>query len=108
MEKLSFKMPDLYADHQVGPIEKKLAGLAGIASVQVSPAFGVVTVELDTRKTSPTALKEALDSLTLGETGQMPAAPAADRGDPAWYRVGLRTTKTNPQEITMSGEFRKY
>lgn len=107
MERLSFEVPGLYADHQIGPIVGKVGSLPGVASVTVSPAMHLVAVEMDTAKTTPSAIAEALEALGLAGAGEVVAAPP-DKGDPAWYRAGTRYAKTNPQEITMSGEFRKY
>ncbi len=108
MERLSFEVPELYADHQVTLVKEKLEGLPGVGQVQVSPVFGLVIVEVDAEQTPASLIKEALEGLALKGEGEMVIPSPADKGDPAWYQVALRNTKTNPQEITMSGEFRQY
>ena len=108
MERLSFEVPGLYADHQVPLVKEKVESLPGVGQVQVSATFGLVIIEVDAEQTRTSLVKEALEGLDLQGEGEMVTPPPADKGDPAWFRVGSRNTQTNPQEITMSGEFRKY
>jgi copper chaperone CopZ len=108
MERLKFQVPELYADHQVALVREKLGSLPGVVGVWVSPGFSLVTVETDTEQAPASLIEKALGELGLKGEGEMVAPPPSDKSDPAWYQVGSRSTKTNPQEVTMSGEFRKY
>ena len=108
MDRLSFEVPELYADHQVSLVKDKLGSLPGVGQVQVSATFGLVVVEVDTEQTPAPLIEEALEGLELKGEGEMVTPPPPDKGDPAWEQVGLRNTQTNSQEITMSGEFRLY
>jgi hypothetical protein len=68
-----------------------------------------VFVEFDAQKTSRDALVKALTDAGYApgaeeSVGVMPYAQA----DPAWEKLGQRITTTNPVDLQLSGEFRKY
>ncbi len=109
MEKITLTVPALYADHHVTIVKRLLSPIAGVENVIASSAFKEVTVEFDPSKTSANALKQALTR--AGYTpGPIAAAakPEYAKPDPAWETLGVRAVTTNPVDLQLSGEFRKY
>lgn len=109
MEKITFTVPALYADHHVTNVKRLLSPIAGVENVIASSAFKEVTVEFDASKTSAPALAQALadGGYAPGKEEVVVRRPDG-RFDPAWDVLGVRETKTNQVDLQLSGEFRKY
>ncbi len=109
MEKITFGVPALYADHHVTNVKRLLSPIAGVENVVASSAFKEVAVEFDPSKTSQAALAAALTA-----AGYAPGEPEVvvrrpdGQYDPAWEKLGVRDTVTNMVDLQLSGEFRKY
>lgn len=109
MNKITLNVPALYADHHVINVKRLLSPLPGVENVTTSSAFKQVTVEFDAAKTSEAALVKALTDAGYapGEEQVVQRTPDATP-DPAWEALGVRSTVTNPVDLQLSGEFRKY
>jgi mercuric ion binding protein len=111
MEKVTFEVPTLWADHHVLKVRDVLNRLEGVEDVYASSAWKQVLVTYDDAETNQAAVEKALAEAgyPVGE-GEMPmlALPTANRKDPRWQEAGMRVTKTNLADLKMSGEFRKY
>ncbi len=109
MEKKTFTVPALFADHHVIKVKQLLSPLKGVENVVASSAFKEVTVEFDPAKTSADALVKALTEAGYapGKEQVVEKSPMA-KPDPAWEVLGVRTVTTNPVDLQLSGEFRKY
>lgn len=109
MHQLAITIPRLYADHHVTSVRQTLFQLNGVENVVASAAFKQVTVEYDSDKVSSDAIIEVLTG-----AGYAPGVPEiVERtpnatADPAWDKLIQRTVTTNPVDLQMSGEFRKY
>ncbi len=109
MKQVTLTIPAMYADHHVTRVRNLLSPIAGVENVIASSAFKEVVVEFDEKKTSQDALVKALT-----DAGYVPGKEAVverqpdGRYDPAWEKLGVRTTTTNPVDLQLSGEFRKY
>lgn len=110
MEKVVFRVPKMYADHHVVAVREALTSLEGVANVLASSAFKRVVVEYDPAVTSPTAIEEKLRAAGYGpgEDWELPELPEAKEDESPWFQSIWRTTWTNPLEIEMAGDFRKY
>ncbi len=104
-----YSLPSMYGDHHVTAVRKVLEGLEGVEEIVASASFQEVRLSYNPGKVSPSAIEGR-----LREAGYHPAAEAeglefqGEKGDPAWRRLGLREIHTNPVDLEMSGEFRKY
>jgi copper chaperone CopZ len=109
MEQLSLTIPALWADHHVTNVKRLLAPLAGVNDVIASAAFKEVYVEFDPSKTTQSAIVKALTDAGYAP-GELEDVDMQDyaKVDPAWGRLGARGTTTNPVDLQLSGEFRKY
>ncbi len=109
MNQLTLTIPRLYADHHVTKVRQLLLPLQGIEDVIASAAFKQVTVDFDGEKISQDAIIAA-----LANAGYAPGVPeTVERtpdytADPAWDVLSPRLVTTNPVDLQMSGEFRKY
>ena len=62
MEKKSFELPAMYADHHVVEVRQILLTLPGIKEVYASSSFGVVQVSFDAAKVDEPTIKSALET----------------------------------------------
>ena len=109
MKKITLTIPALYADHHVTRIKNLLSPIAGVQTVIASSAFKEVVVEFDEKKTSQDALVKALTDAGYAPGKEEVVERRPDgRYDPAWENLGVRATTTNPVDLQLSGEFRKY
>jgi len=109
MEKIELTIPAMFADHHVTNVKRLLSPIKGVENVFASSAFKQVTIEFDAAKTSRAALVKALTDAGYapGEEEYVEKSPFATP-DPAWEKLGIRATTTNPVDLQLSGEFRKY
>lgn len=109
MHQLTLSIPRLYADHHVTAVRQTLLKMNGVEDVAASAAFKEVTVEFDPDKLSSDAIISALTAAGYGpgvpETVERTPNATAD---PAWDVLTQRAVTTNPLDLQMSGEFRKY
>jgi copper chaperone CopZ len=84
MEKKSFELPAMYADHHVVEVRRILLELPGVKDVYASSAFQVVEVSYDPEVVSETALAEKLQE--AGYLGDF--AVVAEAGKPAISKNG--------------------
>ncbi len=109
MDKITLTVPAMYADHHVLAVKRLLSPIAGVENVIASSAFKEVTIEFDSAKTSRQALEQALVAAGYAPGDDTVVARTPDATpDPAWEVLGIRTTITNPVDLQLSGEFRKY
>jgi copper chaperone CopZ len=109
MQQIILSIPAMWADHHVIAVKRLLAPISGVENVYASSAFKQVLIEFDPAKTSQDALVKVLSDAGYapGEE-KVPATSPYATPDPAWDKLGQRITMTNPVDLQMSGEFRKY
>ncbi len=110
MERVTFSVPSLFADHHVLNVRKTLFALAGVQDVIASSMYRDVTVDFDPAKTSADAVRQAIEAAgyPIGVEPAMDVLIASkDDGSP-WYTVQRRSVTTVMLDREMSGDFRKY
>lgn len=110
MERVSFCVPKMYGDHHVLAVRKALLETDGVEDIVASSALKKVTVDYDSTKVSMDKLKAQLgDAGYSVDAALVVPAPKANIDDEsAWFTANVRMTKTNPADLSMSGDFRKY
>jgi len=110
MEKASFDVPRMYADHHVLVVREVLSRVAGIQDVVASSALKRVFVSFDPAVASKATIQEALTQAGYGPDAclEFPAIPAGKEDGSFWHTLRPRITETNRLDIEMSGDFRKY
>ena len=112
MDELTLTIPGLWADHHVLRIQDALADLDGLAGVEASAKDRTLTLLID-----PSRLDAARVTDHLAAAGYPPGEPRAaeaqaaedtPRAKPEWATAGVRVTRTNQVDLTMSGDYRKY
>ena len=107
MEELTLTVPDLWADHHILKVRDALADLDGLESIEASAKDRTLTLLID-----PSRLDAARVTDDLVAAGYPPGEPEVahdiPRAKPEWAGAGLRITRTNPVDLTMSGDHRKY
>lgn len=107
MEQLALTVPGMWADHHVIAVRGLFQDAAGVEVVGASARDATLTLEYDPAKTDPQQLTARLQEAgySVGEAGEA-EAPPTDK--PAWATAGVRTTTTDPADLAMSGDHRKY
>lgn len=109
MENLFLIIPNLYADHHVTKVRQVLFGLNGVQDVYASSAFKEVAVKFEPDKVTRDAIVAALTEAGYAEGEFEVVERIPDyMSDPAWDVLAPRQVTTNPVDLQMSGEFRKY
>ncbi len=109
MERLFLIVPNLYADHHVTRVRRLLFSLNGVEDVYASAAFKQVAVQFDPEKISRAQLLDALTGAGYAPGNLESVERTPDHtADPAWDALAQRAVTTNPVDLQMSGEFRKY
>ncbi len=84
MEKQSYNLPAMYADHHVVEVRRILLGLPGVTDVYASSAFQVAEVTYD-----PDVVKEPEITMALEEAGYLGELTiTAEAGTPATSKNG--------------------
>ncbi len=112
MEELILGVPTMWADHHVLAVRNTLLALDGIDEVQASSAFKTVRVTYDASRVSSQIIVMALldaGYAPAGFNGSAVDVPVSNgKADPGWAALATRAIQTNPADMAMSGEFRKY
>ena len=110
MEKVTFNIPSMWADHHVLAVRQALTQVDGVQEVMASSAYKDVLVKYDPTSLDPNALAGALKEAGY-EVGQAPGFPShPERIDDSsdWFQFQERVTKTDRRDLEMSGDHRKY
>jgi copper chaperone CopZ len=84
MEKKTFELPAMYADHHVVEVRRILLEMPGVKDVYASSAFQMAEVTFDEAVVTETAIKQHLED--AGYLGELPAI--AETGKPATSKDG--------------------
>jgi copper chaperone CopZ len=112
VEETVLTIPRLWADHHTLAVRGAILSLEGIEQLEVSALHHTATVAYDPARTSAEAIVAALSDAgyAIGDvTDDAPVGKelAADAAR-AWAASGSRVTATNPVDLAMSGDHRKY
>jgi len=110
MEKVTFSIPAMWADHHVLAVREALGQVGGVDEVITSAMYKDVLVKYDPAAVTPDALKAALAQAgyEIAQAPELSAFPEriADASD--WFQFQQRVTVTDMRDLEMSGDFRKY
>ena len=107
MEELVLTIPSLWADHHVLAVRDALLCLEGVETVAASALSHRATVGYDPARATPEEIVAGLAEAGYAAGGEAAAAKVADE-PPTWAGNGSRVTMTNPVDLAMSGDYRKY
>lgn len=110
MEKVTFSIPALWADHHVLAVRQALGQVAGVEEVIASALYKDVLVKYDpTTVTADTlAAKLAEAGYEIAKSPSLPTYPQRIDDSSDWFQFQERITTTDMRDLEMSGDFRKY
>lgn len=110
MDKVSFSIPTMWADHHVLAVRSALGQVDGVSNVVASSLYKDVLVEYDPAIVAPDALASTLADagFDVGKELELPTHPARIEDASDWFRFQQRVTETNMHDLEMSGDHRKY
>lgn len=110
MEKVTFSVPAMWADHHVLAVREALGRVTGVEDVLASAMYKDVLITYDPTSVNPETLKGALAQVgyEISKAPPIPTYPERkdDRSD--WFRFQERITETDLRDLEMSGDHRKY
>jgi copper chaperone CopZ len=107
MDRLELQIPGMWADHHVLAVRDLLSAEEGVGPVTASARDALVRLEYDAGRTGPAQLVAILTAAGY-EPGLGPQYDAPPTNKPAWATSGVRSTSTDPVDLAMSGDYRKY
>jgi hypothetical protein len=107
MEQLALIVPGMWADHHVIVVRGLFQDTEGVLVTGASAMDATLCLEYDPAKTDPQKIAARLEQAGY-QTGDAPDAEASPTDKPAWLTAGVRVTVTDPADLTMSGDHRKY
>ena len=107
MEQLVLIVPGMWADHHVIAVRGLMQEEDGVAVIGASALDATLRLDYDPAKSDPQRIAARLEQAGYS-TGEGPEAEAPPTDKPAWATSGVRVTTTDPADLAMSGDHRKY
>ena len=107
MEQLALSVPRMWADHHVIAVRGLFREVEGVEVSGASAMDATLRLEYDPAKTDPQKISAQLEQAGYA-VGEAAGAEAPPTDKPAWNTAGVRVTVTDPADLTMSGDHRKY
>jgi copper chaperone CopZ len=110
MEKATFNVPAMWADHHVLAVREALVQVGGVEEVIASSLYKDVLVKYDPSAVTSDALAAALTEagFAIAATPEFPAQPERINDSSDWFQFQERKTVTDERDLQMSGDHRKY
>jgi copper chaperone CopZ len=110
MEKVTFSIPAMWADHHVLAVREALGQVSGVQDVRASALYKDVVIEYDPTTVEPDALKTALveKGYDIAQAPELPTHPERTDDSSDWFIFQERVTETNLRDLELSGDHRKY
>jgi len=110
MEKVTFSIPAMWADHHTLAVRDALGQVGGVEEVIASALYGDVLVKYDPATVTPEALANTLAKAgyEVGRAPEYPAQPKRIEDASDWFQFQERVTVTDVRDLKMSGDHRKY
>jgi copper chaperone CopZ len=110
MEKVTFSIPAMWADHHVLAVRQALGQVAGVEEVVASSLYKDVLVKYDpaTVTADTLASKLAGAGYEIAQAPSLPTYPQRIDDSSDWFQFQERITVTDRRDLEMSGDHRKY
>ncbi len=110
MERVTFNIPAMWADHHVLAVREALGQVAGVQEVVASSLYKDVWVTYDPTAVTPEALAARLAEAgyEIAKAPELPTHPPRIDDASDWFQFQGRVTETDMRDLEMSGDFRKY
>ena len=107
MEQLALIVPGMWADHHVIAVRSLFREAEGVEVADASAMDATLRLEYDPARTDPQRIAALLEQAGYA-IGEIPEADAPPTDKPAWLTAGVRVTATDPVDLSISGDHRKY
>jgi copper chaperone CopZ len=110
MEKVTFSIPAMWADHHVLAVRDALGKVGGIEELTASALYQDVLITYDPALVGPETLAQTLvdAGYELSARPSLPSYPERTDDSSDWFRFQERITETDFRDLEMSGDHRKY
>lgn len=110
MDKVTFNIPALWADHHTLAVRNALGQVGGVEEVTASALYKDVVIKYDPAVVSPEALADTLAGAgyEIAQAPDLPAYPARTDDASDWFQFQERITETDMRDLQMSGDHRMY
>lgn len=110
MEKVTFSIPTMWADHHTLAVRSALGKVDGVSDVVASSLYKDVLIKYDPEVVDPQALANTLVEAGYEIAGapELPTYPERIEDSSDWFRFQERITETDMRDLEMSGDHRKY
>jgi copper chaperone CopZ len=107
MVELVLEVPGMWADHHVIAVRQVLQREDGLTVTAASARDATVRIEYDPERADLDRIVTTLKAAGYPPGKAEPSSPPPT-DKPAWATSGVRVTTTNPADLKMSGDHRKY
>jgi len=108
VEEVVLTIPSLWADHHILAVRDALCPMDGVENVDASALDRRATVTYDPARVTFEQIVESLAKAGYAVGDAASGAPDVADEAPTWAGNGSRVTVTNPVDLAMSGDYRKY
>lgn len=110
MEKVTFNIPAMWADHHTLTVRETLSQIDGVKKVLASAMYKDVLIKYDPSVVDTDTLHKALAEAgyEIAEAPQLPTYPERTDDTSDWFQFQERITETDLRDLQMSGDHRKY
>jgi copper chaperone CopZ len=110
MDRVTFNIPALWADHHVLAVREALGQVSGVEEVIASSLYKDVLIKYDPATVTPDALAGALTQagFAIAKEPALPTYPKRTDDASDWFQFQERITETDMRDLIMSGDHRKY
>jgi copper chaperone CopZ len=110
MDKVTFTIPALWADHHTLTVRNALDQVSGVKEVIASALYKDVLIKYDPAVVSPEALADTLAEAgyEIAKAPELPGYPERIDDASDWFQFQERITETDMRDLEMSGDHRMY
>jgi copper chaperone CopZ len=110
MEKVTFSIPAMWADHHTLAVRAALGQVDGVKEVIASALYKDVLIKYDPEAVTADELAGALTEAgyEIAKAPQLPTHPERIDDASDWFQFQERITETDMRDLEMSGDHRKY
>jgi copper chaperone CopZ len=110
VEKTTFNIPTMWADHHVLAVREVLGQVSGVKEVLASALYKDVLVKYDPATVTPDTMERTLTQAgyEIAKAPNLPTYPERIDDSSDWFQFQERITETDMRDLEMSGDHRKY
>ena len=108
MEEVVLTIPSLWADHHILSVRDAICPLDGVENVVASAQDRRATITYDPARVTPEQIVAGLAQAGYAVGDDAAGATDVAAEPPTWAGNGSRVAVTNPVDLAMSGDYRKY